>query len=150
MTTLKERVIKTVNSLLRGEKHPLYKDIYNHKVILAPQQESIHFSFRFSNAQHNYFVLSLMVQLRETHPVVQCHVCLLDPRRIFIRRQFSVEEKVPLSRTLPTLMQDPMTNNHYKMHRKLPMALLVGEYEESVEKNLTLFLKRVEEEKFEW
>lgn len=150
MNTLKDKVIKTIDNILHCEAPPLHKEIYYHKVLLAPQRESIFFSFRFHNAKKDYFLLSLMVQLKDTKPVVQCNICLLDSTRKFIRSLLSIEEKIPLARQLPALMIDPATNNFYKLNRRLPNGLLLAEYENSVEKKLTEYLSTIEEGVFTW
>lgn len=150
MGTLTERVTKTLFDLVMGNEVKPQKDIYFQKVLLAPAHESVFVSFRFYNKNKNYFILTLMVQLKEVLPVVSCVICQLDPRRIFIRQLKSFKGKIPKARQIPAIMDDPHVKSHYITYRQLPVALLYDEYVNQLKDDVIAYLETLEEENLTW
>lgn len=150
MDTLKTKLIKTITEILEGNKPELQKEIYFHKVILPPANESIFFSFRFHNKYNNYFILSVLIQLKETNPIVECNLSLLHEKRFFFKSLYRSVDTVEVDKQFPKLIEDEKVLNYYKFNRELPLALLREQYNLFIKNKLDKLFDVLEKDKIEW
>lgn len=150
MTTLREKVNQTLYELATKSTMALQKDLYQYKVLLAPQHESIFVSFRFHNEVKQYFILSLTVQLKETYPVIIGRISQLCPRRFFVKTLKTIKKEIPKERQIPGIMGDPFVKSHYALHRSLPVELLYDEYRNLIKEEMDEYLSTLDKVQLVW
>lgn len=135
---LKERVNDTIVALMKKEEHPLLANVYNHKVIFPREKDSIFISFRIYNQHKVYFIISLLIQLKETYPAIIFTISRLSKKRYFFKHHQSIIKEIPHEETIPFILTDQHLMTYLKNHKHLPAGLLMDQYDKIKDEALIL------------
>lgn len=144
--TLKEKVDNVFQAIIKRHDIPTYKEIYNHKVLYPKQQDSIFMSLRVYNKHNVYFIISMLIQLKDEYPVVKQSVYKLEQSRFFLEggttKAVILEDKYKLSNTLKVPTVREFLSNNGMIHA----SFLMEQYDIHKETLLNL-INQIEEEK---
>ena len=143
MDKIGNKLDNVVNAILSNLPHPLYRDIYNHKVIYTKEKEAVFMSCRFITPNKKYYIFTLLVQLKEDKPVVQVIISTLLENRFFFKQLKTFKKEITHNETIPFILNDPHVKSYCKNEKHFPDGLLKDQYEKIKEEVLT-FINQLE------
>ena len=123
-----ENIDKTVIAIIKGLDYPKIKNIYNHKKIIGLQKESVHLSFRFYNNKKEYYIFTLLIQLKEDYPLLSLLISRLKEGRHYFNVIKSFTQEIPKNQTAPTILLDQHLMTYCKNNKHFPEILLIDQY----------------------